>query len=169
MNKVCVFLLFVLSWTTINAQSSFTVKVKFDSPPLAPYEIRAVNNSGQRVVGVADVQEAYVFPAYLVPADLFLYQGLPSDTFYLGSIEAKGSKTKFSFPVELQRNLFGHYVCPKCHRADKTVKIVSSDMVVARTIITAGDTTYTSIRGRKKYEACMSTGRGYCQRDKIKF
>lgn len=169
MRKAYAFLLLMLSWATVNAQSSVTVKVIFDSPPLAPYEIWAVTSSRQRVAGLVDAQEAYVFPAYLVPADLFLHQELPSDTFYLGSIKAKGTKTEFSFPIELQKNLFGHYVCPKCHRADKTVKIVSSDMVVARTIITAGDTTYTSIRGRKKYEACMSTGRGYCQRDKIKF
>ncbi|RSK24714.1 hypothetical protein [Hymenobacter metallilatus] len=112
----------------------------------------------------------YHLSADAVPADLFFYQGPGSDTLYVGSVAAQDTAVQLRLPLVLRKNLLGHYVCPKCHKSDKTVTIVNSEAPLVRRTITGTDTTYSSIIGRKLYEGCISGGaRAHCQRDNIRF
>jgi hypothetical protein len=103
--------------------------------------------------------------------DILLYRGPGSDTLYLGSV-VPGSQepAALTVPANVRTNIRGHFVCPKCNRADKTAEIIYGDGLPVRRIVIKGDTTYTSLFGRKMHAGCIDNGtKGYCQRDRILF
>ncbi|MBC6609864.1 hypothetical protein H8B15_02955 [Hymenobacter sp. BT507] len=142
---------------------------------LPPYSVTegqllAMDVNRRFYTGEAHGSGSYVFPVSPASTDLFFYPGIGQDTLYVGSSTIDSSTLIVRFPLRLHKNIFGYYICPKCHRADKTVTIVNSEAPPVRLIIAGGDTSYSSIIGRRLYEGCLNTGsKGYCQRDKIRF
>jgi hypothetical protein len=133
-------------------------------------EVLAISAAGKLTTSGWQHNGVYRVSAAATPADLFFYQGPGSDTLYVGSVAAQDTAVRLQFPLKLRKNLLGHYTCPKCRRPDKTVAIVNSEAPLVQTVVTATDTSYTSIIGRKLYEGCINGGsRAYCQRDKIRF
>lgn len=133
-------------------------------------EVLAVSETGKLLTSGWQKTGVYQVSAAVLPADLFFYQGPGSDTLYVGSVMAQDTAIQLQFPRPLRRNLLGHYICPKCQKADKTVEIVNSIAPMVRATTTATGATYSDIIGRKKYEDCSNGGaRSYCQRDKIRF
>jgi hypothetical protein len=87
-------------------------------------------------------------------------RGVMMDTLYLGTITDTTQNVRLAYPIELHKNLAGHWVCPKCHRADKTVEVVYGDGIPINT----------NPKARKSAAGCIDNGtRGYCHRDQIKF
>ena len=110
-------------------------------------------------------------PATAVKVDLLLYRGLGTDTLFLGTVPAdRAALAQVPVPALLRTNLLGHFICPKCRQADKTVRIVNGIAPMVQRIIANGDTSYTNIIDRRMYEGCINAGsRGYCSRDRIRF
>jgi hypothetical protein len=163
-------LLLLLTGSVPKSYPDITVKVAFaPSRWGSGGDVWAVTTAGQWCKGNTRTRPGYVFPISAAPADLFLDKGF-GDTLYIGSVAATDTVIQLHFPLKLQKNAFGHYVCPKCRKADKTVEIVNSLAPQSRMIVTNGDTAYSPIIGRKLYEGCRNQGgRGYCKRDRIKF
>ena len=156
---------------SINTRPQLAVSINFTPfRSRAGGDLIAIDENGKRHLDNLRLTTEYRFAGITTPADLFLYQGIGTDTLYVGTAPRNITEVKLTFPLELSKNLWGHYVCPKCRRSDKTVEIIYSIAPQVRRIIVAGDTSYSSIIGRKMYEGCLSGGgRGYCKRDKIRF
>ena len=89
--------------------------------------------------------------------DVF-YRGIMADTLYVGTLAGSFSETALTYPVTIRKNFLGYWVCPKCHRADKTLEIVYGDGIPL------------NMASRKRPMGCIDSGtRGYCNRDKIYF
>jgi hypothetical protein len=90
--------------------------------------------------------------------DLLIHD-FPGDTLYLGSATAgSGAPVRLTYPLKLRKNLLGHWVCPKCKRADETVEMVYGDGIPY------------DPASRKLPSGCINTGtRGYCRRDRVHF
>lgn len=87
-------------------------------------------------------------------------RGVMMDTLYLGTITDTTQNVRLAYPIELHKNIAGHWVCPKCHRADKTVEVVYGDGIPINS----------NPKARKSAAGCIDNGtRGYCRRDQIKF
>ena len=91
------------------------------------------------------------------PVDIF-YRGIMADTLYVETITASSIENTLIYPVVVRKNLLGYWICPKCHRADKTLEMVY------------GDGGPLNLASRKRPQGCINNGtRGYCSRDRISF
>ena len=91
------------------------------------------------------------------PIDVF-YRGVMADTLYVGTLGASTSETSLTYPITVRKNVLGYWICPKCHRADKTLEMVYGDGIPL------------NLASRKRPMGCINNGpRGYCGRDKIYF
>lgn len=138
------------------------------------YGVLIVESAGYRKSVTVDSTATFDFcdlPATAVKVDLLLYRGLGTDTLFLGTVPAgRATLVHVPVPAKLRTNLLGHFICPKCRRADKTARIVNGEAPLTQRIIVNGDTSYTSIIHRRIHEGCINTGsQGYCSRDRIRF
>ena len=172
MMKPAIYLL-ICAATLMPSSSQTELMVRIDFAPSrwgVGGDLIAVDENGKRYFNDLRLTGEYRFTNVMTPADLFLYRGIGADTLYVGTAPRGITELKLTFPLKLTKNLLGHYVCPKCHRSNKTVEIVNTIAPRIRQIIVAGDTSYSSIVGRTMEEGCINGGgRGYCLRDKIRF
>ena len=91
------------------------------------------------------------------PIDVF-YRGIMMDTLYVGTITASSMENSLTYPVAIRKNTLGHWICPKCRRADKTLEMVYGDGIPL------------NLASRKRPQGCIFNGtKGYCSRDRIYF
>ncbi len=139
----------------------------------SPYKVIVAKASGQTQIVPVDANGAFQLcnlPSGSPTVDLLLYQGVSTDTLFLGTVALGQERIQLPVPAPSRSNILGQLICPKCHRADKTARIIVGDPPMVRMVITKGDTSYTNIVKRRMYVGCLDRGsRGYCSRDQINF
>lgn len=164
----------LLSIAIINSSSAPCLRGQLLGTTASPYGVIIAKSSGQTQSTLVDAKAAFQLcnlPDDAQAVDIFLYQGVGTDTLFLGTvIPSQKEIAQFPVPAPLRANMLGHFICPKCHQADRTARIINNIAPRVRTVALAGDTSYSPIIGRKMYDDCVGGGsRGFCSRDNIRF
>ena len=104
----------------------------------------------------------------------FFCTGVGLDTLFISSIITFSSEVPdmiFYVPVDIKRNALGKVICPKCNRTDKVYPIEYGEPHYVYLLSRTGDTTYSPFY-KGTYLAgtdVVTSGKYYCDRDKIEF